>query len=343
VKFGIGPYSMQVPPGDSATPHALHRHAWEQIQLAERLGFHSAWVAEHHFLQDDWCPSPLVALAAIAAKTERITLGTCCLLLPLYDPIHVAEDASVVDHLSNGRLVLGLAAAYRGEEFAGFAVSRDERGGRFEEGLTLVKQAWTEPEVSFQGRYYTRTKVSVTPKPVQKPHPPIWIGTSGHPGIRRAARLGYTLVASNRHHPREVAEQFAFYRKCLRDYTQSAPEAPLMRTLYVAPTQAEAEADARDPAAYVMGGYSKWAQWRAMRTDTGQDVQETAGATFEAFRERMIIGTPAHCAKEIERHIEELGINHLLCWMQMPGLPHAKAMRSIELFARDVLPSFAQA
>jgi len=194
MKFGIGYYSLQSPPHNPSPHQKLYAEMLEEISVAEELVFDSAWLTEHHFLNDGYCPSLLLTAAAIAARTKKIRIGTGVLLLPLHDPIRIAEDAAVIDLISGGRLILGLGLGYRREDFEGFGVSLKERKGRMEEGLEILQKSWADGPFSFEGRYRTYRNVNVTPKPVQKPIP-IWIGAFTEPAIRRAARIGASLYA----------------------------------------------------------------------------------------------------------------------------------------------------
>src|SRR5690606_25028066 len=144
MQIGIGPWGMQVPVGSGFTHEQVYRETLEQVELAEELGFDSAWLTEHHFLPCGYLPKLLPAAAALAARTRRIRIGTGVLLLPLYDPIHVAEETAVVDLLSGGRLIFGIAPGYRPEEFAGFHQVRERRGARMEEAMQILIRAWTE-------------------------------------------------------------------------------------------------------------------------------------------------------------------------------------------------------
>src|SRR5579885_2860912 len=141
MKFGVGYYSLQSPPHNPVSHQQLYSEMLDQIGVAEELGFESAWLTEHHFLSDGYCPSLLVTAAAIAARTRRIRIGTGVLLLPLHNPIRVAEDAAVVDIISGGRLILGLGLGYRQEEFDGFGVSLRDRKGRMDEALRFYRGA----------------------------------------------------------------------------------------------------------------------------------------------------------------------------------------------------------
>ena len=166
----------------------------DQIVFAEELGFDSIWITEHHFVEDGYCPSPISVLAAIAARTRRVQLSTDILLLPLYHAVRLAEDVATINLISNGRMMLGLGMGYRDEEFAAFGTSRQERVGRTEEGIDVLRGAWGPEPFSYAGRYYQLHDVNVTPKPVQQPHPPLWLAAMSAPAARRAARYDLHLL-----------------------------------------------------------------------------------------------------------------------------------------------------
>jgi alkanesulfonate monooxygenase SsuD/methylene tetrahydromethanopterin reductase-like flavin-dependent oxidoreductase (luciferase family) len=154
------------------------------------------WTTEHHFYDDAWSPSLLPILAAIAQRTSRIRLGTFIIILPFHHPVRVAEDAATVDILSKGRLDLGLGQGYVVSEFESFRIPRRERAGRLEEGSELIRRCFTEENFSFSGKFYPMENVNLTPKPLQKPCPPIWIAAMAEKSVTRAARLRFHLAGS---------------------------------------------------------------------------------------------------------------------------------------------------
>jgi alkanesulfonate monooxygenase SsuD/methylene tetrahydromethanopterin reductase-like flavin-dependent oxidoreductase (luciferase family) len=263
-------------------------------------------------------------------------------LLPLYDPIQVAEQGAVVDLLSGGRLILGIAPGYRPEEFAGFRQPREFRGARMEECMNVILRAWSQERFSFEGKYYAYKDMQVTPKPVQKPHPPVWIGASIKQGIRRAAKYGVPLLASPRHRLAELREHFAAYRDYASGFQTHCDLVPVMRDVYVAETTRRAEEEARQHILYIhREWYGAWAQWRAYTTDAERRVEGKDEVQFEEVRGRFIIGDPDKVSREIEEYRRALGMNYLIARMQFPGLEHEKALRSTRLFAREVMPRFS--
>ena len=184
-----------------------------------------------------------------------------------------------------------------------------------EEQLDIMIKAWTTESFSYDGRYYKIPETSVTPKPVQKPRPPIWIGASTRAGVRRAAQWADALVASPRHHIAELKQHFAIYGEYLGQFGKHSTCVPVIREVYCAPTTEQAEEEARDGVMHIHGGmYGKWAGVRPLRDDHGELVKDPATVTFQSHRERFIIGSPDHCVREIQALSERDrdGLSYLL-------------------------------
>lgn len=342
MKFGLF-FSFQSPPGSGTGFDDPYHDMLACLPVAEELGYDSAFVASHHVQPDGWCPSPLVALAAAAAVTERIRLGTAVLLLPLYAPVKLAEDVAVVDNISRGRLVLGVAPGYVSEEFSAHGVPRDERVARMEEALDLMAAAWTQEVASFEGRFYSLPPSTVRPRPYQQPHPPIWYGVSGPKSLRRAAARRAVLVASPRHGLDELREHYRIYDAEAAEVGFDVVERPVIREVFVAETQARAEELAAPAVTYVfreLYGAKSAAGERVLRTDEGEAVTSKDQVDFEHFKERYMIGDPEFAFRELERYEKELGVTELIAWMHLPGIAREHTMRSVELFAKEVIPAF---
>ncbi|HEX2171072.1 MAG TPA: LLM class flavin-dependent oxidoreductase, partial [Dehalococcoidia bacterium] len=166
----------------------------EEAQLAESLGLDGCYFVEHH-QQPGIVASPLTLAAAVAAVTERITIGTGIIVLPLYHPVHVAEDCATIDRISRGRFVLGVGLGYQAVDFGAFDVPIRQRVSLFEESVEVIRRLWTEDNVSFAGKRYRLDKVRLYPKPLQDPHPPIWLAGAAEEAVKRAARLGDAWLA----------------------------------------------------------------------------------------------------------------------------------------------------
>ena len=206
VRVGIGLFTAQLPASSKRTFEQEYRETLELVRLAERVGFDSAWVSEHHGSSDGYLPSMLPMLAALAAVTERIELGTGVVLTSFHDPLRLAEDAAVVDLLSGGRLLLGLGNGWREEEFRMFGASKAERGARTEETVEVLRRAWTGRRFSFEGRTLAYDRVKVTPQPARPGGPPILLGGYDRKAVapRRPARR---RLRHGRDRPRRGPEQ----------------------------------------------------------------------------------------------------------------------------------------
>ena len=167
-----------------------YREFLEETIYGEELGFDSVWLEEHHGVKNHYWPSPLIGLAGLATRTERILLGTDILVLPFYHPVRAAEDSAMLDIISKGRFIFGAAIGYKPDEFALYQIPLEKRGERFEEAITLIKQLWTQSEVTFEGKYYQVKGLKIEPRPITKPHPKMWLGGWGNLSLTRAAPLG---------------------------------------------------------------------------------------------------------------------------------------------------------
>ena len=216
-----------------------------ECERAEAAGFDSVWLGEHHN-NPVLYPAPLLGLAAIAARTSRVSLGTGVLLLPLYHPMGVAEEGAMVDMISGGRLILGVGAGYAPEEFAAFGLSVKQRGSRLEEGAALLRRLWTETHVTHQGRYYHVEDATVGPRPVQQPAPPIWFGAWTAPAIDRAARLGDAWLGGPSAALTELSLCARSYRQARAEMGKEPGEVAAFRYVFVADTTEQALASAGD-------------------------------------------------------------------------------------------------
>ena len=197
MRFGML-VNTQAPPDGSRIPE-LYREILDEAVLAEEVGFESVLVPEHHLMPDGYLPQPLIMLAAIATRTNRIRLGTGIMHLPERDPIHVAEEIAVLDNLSNGRVSLGVGLNLVAADFRLFGVPMKGAARRFEEQLQILRDVWTQTAYSHSGEFYQYEDITVTPRVLQKPHPPLWIGAMAEPSLKRAGRMGLGWVTDPLH------------------------------------------------------------------------------------------------------------------------------------------------
>jgi len=309
--------------------------ALEEVTRAEELGFASVWMEEHHSVANHYWPSPLTVLAGFATRTSRVTLGTDIAVAAFYHPVRLAEEVTLLDVMSNGRAVLGIALGYKPDEFALYGVDLARRGARFEEQLAIVKGLWTQDRVSFKGTYYT-VEGRLEPRPVRRPHPPLWIGGWGDLTLRRAATLGDNWIPGP---TADLARLLAGKRQFLGNLEAAGrptpTEWPLTRDVIIADTDARARELAEE---HIMVAYRKEyaGGWRHPFIDAS-----IATDLDKLMADRFVIGGPDQCVRQIRRFVEQYGMTHLICRTFFPGMPHAHIMRELELLAREVMPAFA--
>ena len=320
-------FSHRNPPNFAVPWPDLYSQTLEQVVFAEEVGFDSVFTTEHHFTDDGYSPSLMPIQAAWAARTKRVKLGSFVLLLCMQNPLRLAEDAATVDIISNGRLILGMGLGYRDEEFEAFGVAKDQSGQIMDEALEILIRAWTEENFTFEGVHFQHRNVNLTPKPVQQPRPEVWVGRAGRPGVRRVAQWGLEGFCGA-----PTAETYQLYLdKCREFGTEPKAQAQTLLFGHVHEDHEKAWAEAEPYATHVHQYYQKW---RGAAGDTGR----FQGSPKDDF----VIGDPDHWVRRIQQAVEaqSVGIrpNHLLVQLQLAGMPHEMAMRSIELFANQVLP-----
>lgn len=342
MKFGLM-FTFQLPPGCGIAWSEPYQDMLRCLPRAEELGYRSMYLATHHAKTDGLCPGPLPALGAAAAVTKTMKIGTAVMLVPMYAPLKLAEDIAVLDNISEGRFILGVAPGYVATEFAAHGIPREERVGRFEEALDLMIAAWTQDEFEFNGKYYRVPRTVMTPKPVQKPYPQIWYGVSAKSSLKRAAKRHAIQIMSPRHGIAELQAHYAPYEAAAQEIGWTIPERPIIRQVFVASTLQKAEALAAPAIEHLyreVYGKASAAGDRVLRNDDGSPITDHHQVNFDTFKARYIVGTPEFAINEIIKYRDGLGCTEMVCWMHMPGIRGADVMTSVELFAREVMPVF---
>jgi len=311
-----------------------YKEALEEVVRAEELGFDSVWMEEHHSVTNHYWPSPLPVLAGFATRTSRMMLGTDILVAAFYHPVRLAEDVALLDVMSGGRMTLGIAIGYKPDEFALYGVDLEKRGARFEEQLAIMNALWTEDRVRFTGRYYN-LEGRLEPKPVTRPHPPVWIGGWGDLTLKRAAALADNWIPGPTADLARLLEgkrTFLEHRRAAKA-SPSITEWPLTRDVIIADTDAAARELAER---HIMVAYRKEyaGGWRHPFIDAA-----IATDLDRLMEDRFIIGGPDQCIQKIRRFVEQYGMTHLICRTFFPGMPHSHIMRELELIAREVMPA----
>ena len=339
VRIGIGLFTGQVPPSSSRTFAQEYREVVDLVRLAETLGFDSAWVSEHHGSSDGYLPSLLPMLAAFAATTDRIALGTGVMLTPFHDPLRLAEDAAVVDQISGGRLILGLGLAWRDEEFRMFNQEPGERVRRTADTVEILRRAWTGERFSFEGKAYRYDRVKITPRPAQDPGPPIYLGGFTETAVRRAGRIGDGYIRS-----RGGIDGAKELLALAEDGARSAgkdPSAMGYAQLHNAFVWDEGDAweVVRAGAAHQIGVYDAWDRG----ADTpGNDSLQIPKEGEEIARDLTAAGSPQEVVHTLRPWVETFGDRRafdLVVRLHYPGMDFETASRAVELFGEHVLPA----
>jgi alkanesulfonate monooxygenase SsuD/methylene tetrahydromethanopterin reductase-like flavin-dependent oxidoreductase (luciferase family) len=312
---------------------AARKEMLEQVRAARQNGFASLWVPHHYATQPMQMLAPIPMLAYLLHEAEGMVIGPNILVLPLLNPIHVAEDAVTLDLLSGGRYVLGVGIGYREAEFNAFDVPLKERVQRFNESIAVMRRLWTEDRVTHQGKSFKIDDLGIGLKPVRPGGPPIWVAGVVDAAVKRAAHIGDAWLITNFAHLSVLVPQMKMYRATLAELNKPFPDdVPITRECYIGPTREKALEECRAALEYKYGAYSSWG------LDKLSDDAESFNQPFEAFvKDRFIIGDKASVKDEIQRYRELLGVNHFIMRVQWPGLEHGKVMRTIatlgEIFA----------
>jgi probable F420-dependent oxidoreductase len=336
--------NTQDPPDGRNIPR-LYPEIFQEAELAEELGFDSLFVPEHHMMPDGYLSAPAVLLAAIAARTKRIRLGTSILQLPEWHPIHVAEEFAILDNISQGRAILGVGLGLVEPEFKLFGVDIKDAVPLFNEQVRIIRQAWSQEKFSFAGRFFQLEDVSLTPRVVQSPHPPIWIGAMSEPALKRAGRLGMGWISDPLHHINVMKAWADIYRQAAAEHGNPA-EVVLIRDAWVAEDRSEVERVSwptirayhlfyKNLGFFESGRFNtEWEPW--VRTISDEEW------TFDRVApNRLIAGEPAEVIDEIHRYRDTVGCEYIILYFRHPtGPDHAQTMKCIELFGKKVLPSF---
>ena len=306
-----------------------------EAQLAEQAGFDSCFFGEHHQDKDGFLPSPLIVATAVACHTQKIRVGTSVILLPLPHPVRVAEDVITLDHVSKGRVTLGVGLGYQLADFQAFDVPISERVGRLEEGVDIIRKCWKGQPFTFHGKHYRLEGIQVRPAPYQQPGPPLWIGASTKAGARRAGKLADGFVSTPSTALDTTVELLDTYREAAAESGREA-HVVLMRDAWVASSRAEAE---RVYGPEVMAAYKYY--WQAGLPEFRSIKSEAELTLDKVAQDRLILGDPEECVSEFHRWKEATGAEHCLLRLRHAhsgGPPHHEIMKTISLFGEQVIP-----
>ena len=352
--------------------------AREITTYCDQKNWDSIWYTEHHFNHEgmESCTNPLMMGADAAARTKKIRIGQACNVITFHNPIRLAEDIAFLDQLSKGRVEVGIGRGIYGREAINMNIEADLKDQAknfrlFDESLTIMKKAWKEEFFNHHGEFYTYPtpnfiwqhdmsppsekfldtktneikKISVVPKPFQKPHPPIWQVVDGARSIEWAGKNGINTIMWI---PtvKALKKRFEIYKAARSDFEKKDVEMgygiALVRDMFVADSMEEA----KEKAGEHMVNYMRWVcHWRGLgnHMDPGEELPETKGKldllNYEFLHKRnMLFGTPKYVIEKIEELKTELNLKNLLVWSNFPGIKHEDCMKSIKLFNEKVIP-----
>lgn len=325
------------PPGDPLSQR-FAEHV-EQVRVARRAGFDGVAIGHHlSYGEAVWFP-PFETLARLAAEADGMSIGTCMLVLPLMDPLHVAQQAAALDAISGGRFILGIAPGWQKQEFDVLGIEHGRRLGRFLEARDIIERLWTEERVDFTGRHFTLQDTALSLKPVQRPRPPLWYGGSTRPAVERVARLadttlGDSWVPSSHLTADVIAQQAEVFAASLEAQGKPMPrDFPLLRNIVVAPDR---ETALREAAPYLEASYKIFGDWGLFTDVVGAGKAQLE--LPELLAGRVIIGAPEECAEELIALAGRVDYTRIIARVQWMGMEQRQVLRSIELLAQEVLP-----
>jgi alkanesulfonate monooxygenase SsuD/methylene tetrahydromethanopterin reductase-like flavin-dependent oxidoreductase (luciferase family) len=316
------------------------REMTEQARLANKLGYASITNGMHYSSPPFQDFQQMPFLSRIMAEAPNLRLNFGIILLSLHKPLDLAECLATVDIMSGGKVIFGAALGYREVEFLAFGTSTKEKVKRFEENLIAIKRLWTEDVVNMKGSHFELKDASAATKPLQKPHPPIWIGANADVAIRRAARMGDCWYVNPHNRIDTIIRQTEVYRKALEEFGKPFPkEFPARREVFVARTREDALRLCKPFLATKYKAYHEWGQDKAMPegdNDLGLDFDDL-------MRDRFLVGSPDQVAEQIVNLNKQTGINHLIMSMQWPGMEQGLVLDTISMMAEEVFPRVRKA
>lgn len=280
----------------------VYQRALDRIGIMDQTGYDAVWLTEHHFTDYSVCPSIPVIGTYAAAKTKNLRIGTGVCLAGFYHPLRLAEEIALLDTLSGGRVYWGAGRGFDKNEFAAFGVPIEESHARFRETVDIVLKAWTDERLTYDGKFYKFDNVEVLPKPVQRPHPPVWMAASSRASIEWAASIGHSILMDPHSTHTELGAKWLSYKETLEKngYSIDGRMTPMARLFAVSSTQEKAAEIARRGAKWLVDAYVP----REMFGD---------GDPVERYVDEVVIhGTPERVVDELNRLQEEIHLDYMI-------------------------------
>ena len=330
--------------GDNKTQAEAFDESFSQIDDAEAMGFDTVWLAEHHFSPERAVlASPMVIASAIAARTKRIRTGLAVQVLPLTNPLRVAEEAATVDHISKGRFEFGIGRSGLTKYYQGYNVPYSESRARFLEALEIIMKAWNNDEFSYDGEFHSYNDVTVVPKPFQQPYPPVRVAVAGEETFPLVGKLGHPIFVSANTAKAQLQERIASYVAARNETGHtSTPDIAIRIPVYAAETTAQAH---EEPQASAMSAI-QYAASELVKTaaseETAERIRRTANTPYEdVLRQRVTFGTPAEIIERFQGYQEDFGVTGVVMEVNYGGrIPYDRVKNSLRLISEQVMPHF---
>ena len=318
--------------------------SFSQVEVAEKLGMDCVWLAEHHFTpQRSVLASPLIIASAIASRTSRIRIGLAVQVLPLTNPLRVAEEAATVDHISKGRFDFGIGRSGLTRYYQGYNVPYSESRGRFFEALEVIMKAWSQEQFSHEGEYYSYQDVTLVPKPYQKPYPPVRVALASEETFPLIGSLGYPIFVGATTPMPQLQERLQLYREAWREAGHTSPDDVALRIpTYVAETDERARSEPEASTMHQIQFVAKELLGSAVSQENAERIRSAANTPYQdLIDERMMYGTPEAVVERIHEYKEKLAISGLVLEMNCGGqIPYDRVINSMRLLSEKVMPEF---
>ncbi|MDH3598573.1 MAG: LLM class flavin-dependent oxidoreductase [Candidatus Tectomicrobia bacterium] len=329
---------------DDRTQADAFEESFRQVEAAEQLGMDAVWLAEHHFSPDrSVLASPIVIASAIAARTSRIRIGLAVQVLPLTNPLRVAEEAATVDHISKGRFDFGIGRSGLTKYYQGYNVPYEESRERFREALTIIRKAWDQETFSHQGSYHSFSNVTVVPRPYQQPHPPVHVAVSSPDTFEMIGRMGYSIFISANTPIPQLQERLALYRQAWKEAGHSGTaEVGVRLPIYVAETEDKARAEPEASMWHEIRYGARQLSASAASAEVAERLRRVADSSYDdLLKQRVLFGTPEAVVDRLQRYQEELGLTGVVAEVNYGGqIPYDRVLHSIRLLTDKVVPKF---
>ena len=322
----------------------------EQIEYAEELGYDTVWLTEHHFSPYGRAAVPSIAAHAIA-RTKKIRISTAVVVLPFHHPVRVAEEWATLDHMSKGRVDVGLGRGNQPAEFKGFGIPMDEAEQRFSESLAIIKRAWTEERFSYDGQFWQIEDLSILPKPYTKPHPPLWQAALSDYTVQKVINRDINGLIGPYLCPYETLKTnyFDVWHGRLREAGRTDLALAHNEFVYVGESDVQVKADIEENIMWYIRTAAKiWGERDRSKVASQyanyNDILEYLDVVpfDEVYNELGMFGTPDAVAEKVRWMRDEGGVEQLINFTWFGGISQEKALRNMELFAQEVMPRFKE-